>query len=391
MSLRGTNQELGRPFNRRIVLELIRRHGQLARNEIANRTGLTVQTISNIVRELEDDGYLISARLKPKGRGLPPSNLSINPDGGHAFGIQITPLGIEVALVNLGGNIVAATREPVENPSPKLAFAVIAKLVNSIRNQHAWARLLGAGLAMPGPFGVESMSFIGPTTLTGWQDVDVRHEVEKATGLHTFIEIDMAAAALGEQLYGHGIGLSDYYYMFFGFGLGGTMVHDGEAVRGNWGNAGEFGHLTVVTDGELCACGNKGCLERYVSLEAFRRRNLSETTWVDEITPIFASAIRMIENLYDPQSIVLGGLAPRSLLQRLAGLESKLGNSIASRRDRIEPRLMVASLSEDSVLRGAAALAVRGALAPHEGRMFKDSKTQTPLKGIAREPATLGS
>ena len=72
MSLRGTNQELGRPFNRRIVLELIRRHGQLARNEIASCTGLTVQTISNIVRELEDDGYLISARLKPKGRGLPP-------------------------------------------------------------------------------------------------------------------------------------------------------------------------------------------------------------------------------------------------------------------------------------------------------------------------------
>jgi predicted NBD/HSP70 family sugar kinase len=375
MSLRGTNQELGRPFNRRIVLELIRRQGQLARNEIASRTGLTVQTISNIVRELEDDGYLISARLKPKGRGLPPSTLSVNPDGGHAFGIQITPIGIEVALINLGGTIVEAARQPVDNPSPKRAFAIIAKLVSDIHKQHSSARLLGAGLAMPGPFGVESMSFVGPTTLTGWQDVDVRRKVENATDLPAFIEIDMAAAALGEQLYGHGIGLSDYYYMFFGFGLGGTMVHDGEAVRGNWGNAGEFGHLTIVTDGELCACGNKGCLERYVSLEAFGRRNLSEAAWVNEITPIFATAIRMIENLYDPQTIVLGGLAPRSLLQRLAGLESKLGNSIASRRDRIEPRLMVASLSEDSVLRGAAALAVRGALAPHKGRMFKEAKT----------------
>lgn len=391
MSLLGTNQELGRPFNRRIVLELIRRNGALARNDIARRTGLTVQTISNIVRELEDDGYLISSRLKPSGRGVPPTKLSINPDGGHAFGIQITPLGIEVALVNLGGTIVDATRETVENAAPQRAFGIISRLVRRLRGQHPAARLLGAGLAMPGPFGVESMSFIGPTTLTGWQDVALARELAAATGLPAFVEADMAAAALGEQLYGHGNRLSDYYYLFFGYGLGGTMVHDGEAVRGNWGNAGEIGHITVRPEGELCACGNRGCLEHYVSLEAFGRRQLSEAAWVEEIAPLFVCAIRMVENLYDPQTVVLGGLAPRSLRARLAGLADHLGNSIAARRDRDVPRLMVASLDEDAVLRGAAALAVRGALAPHEGRMFKDQDKQSAWKGVGHESAVAGS
>lgn len=391
MALRGTNQETGRPFNRRIVLELIRLHGPVARNEIADRVGLTVQTVSNIVRELEEDGFLISVRNKPKGRGVPPSKLSINPDGGHAFGIQITPRGIEVALVKLDGSIVAVTRQAAENVSPRRAFAIIEKLVSELKRQHPANRLLGAGLAMPGPFGVESMSFIGPTTLTGWHDVNIRERLEEATGLPCFIESDMAAAALGEQLYGLGPSLSDYYYLFFGIGLGGTMVHDGEAVRGNWGNAGEIGHLTVIPGGELCACGNKGCLERYVSLEAFGRRGLPEAAWTAEITPIFAQAIRVIENMYDPQSVVLGGLAPRSLLTRLATTADRLGNSIAARRDRTMPRLMVAGLGEDSVLRGAAALAVRGALAPHEGRMFMQQDEDSDVKGVVHEPATFGS
>lgn len=391
MSLRGTNQEVGRPFNRRIVLELIRLHGPIARNEIADRTGLTVQTISNIVRELEEDGFLLSTRLKPTGRGLPPSALKINPDSGHAFGIQITPLLIEVALVNLGGTIVATAREEIENPSPPHAFAIIARLVEQLKARFPNVRLLGAGLAMPGPFGVDSMSFIGPTTLAGWQDVNILQHLEKATGLPSFIAIDMATAALGEQLYGLGTCLSDYYYLYFGLGLGGTMVHDGETVRGNWGNAGEIGHLTVLPEGELCPCGNRGCLERYVSIEAFSRRGLSEEDWVRDIRPLFSRAIRMIENMYDPETVVLGGLAPRSLLTRLAETAGELGNSIAARHDRKVPRLMVATLGGDTVLRGAAALAVRGALAPREGRMFKHPEPHDQWKGAPDGPAAVGA
>ncbi len=391
MVLRGTNQEMGRPYNRRIVLELIRLQGPIARNDIADLIGLTVQTVSSIVRELEEDGLLISSRLKPTGRGVPPSKLTVNPDGGRAFGIQITPLGIEVALVNLGGRIVAAIHESVHNVSAKQAFSIIRKLVKMLQAQEPGSRLLGVGLAMPGPFGVESMSFIGPTTLSGWQNVNIHKQLEDATGLPAFLEIDMAAAALGEQLYGHGINLSDYYYLFFGFGLGGTMVHGGEAVRGAWGNAGEIGHLTVLPGGELCTCGNRGCLERYVSLEALRRHNIPEAKWVAEIAPIFAQAIRMIENMYDPQSVVLGGLAPPSLLARLAAMAGELGNSVAARKDRTVPRLMVASLGEDSVVRGAAALAVRGALAPRDGKMFKPLSGKMTSKGVAHGTATLGA
>jgi len=374
MTLRGTNQESGRPFNRRIVLESIRLNGPTTRGEIAERVGLTVQTVSTIVRELEDQGYILSVREKPKGRGIPPSALTINPEGGHAVGIHLTPLGIDAALVNLRGDVVESRHRNAPNAMPDEAFALIGEMVTELKASYKHGRLLGAGIALPGPFDVESMSFVGPTTMAGWKNTDIRQRLADATGLPVFMENDMAAAALGEQLYGLGQQLANYYYLFFSVGLGGVMMHDGSVLRGAWGNAGEIGHIPIVLDGEACPCGNRGCLERYLSLDAFNRRGLSETEWVAEVAPIFRNAVRAIENLFDPETVVLGGLAPPALIEQLATLGDGLTNSIAARANRSHPRLMVASDCQHSALRGAAALAVFGALSPRFGQMFETSE-----------------
>ncbi|MBO9100884.1 MULTISPECIES: ROK family transcriptional regulator [Rhizobium] len=378
MALRGTNQESGRPYNRRIVLESIRLLGPTTRGDIATRVGLTVQTVSTIVRELEEQGLILSVKEEPRGRGIPPSTLTINPDGGLSIGIHITPLFIEAALVNLLGDVVDSRHRVALNPIPDDAFALIEEMISELKAGLRGGRLLGAGLALPGPFDVESMSFVGSTTMIGWKNVDIRQRLADATGLPAFFENDMAAAALGEQLYGLGQQLSDYYYLFFSVGLGGAMMHDGLVMRGAWGNAGEIGHMPAVPDGEPCPCGNRGCLERYLSLDAFNRRGLSEADWVREIAPIFRNTIRTIENLFDPETVVIGGLAPQPLIDELASLVDGLNSSVSDRSDRAHPRVMVASDCQHSALRGAAALAVFGALSPRFGQMFETSE-----KGIA--------
>ncbi|TIL74780.1 MAG: ROK family transcriptional regulator [Mesorhizobium sp.] len=370
MALRGTNQEFGRPYNRRIVLESIRLHGPIARGDIAKRVGLTVQTVSTIVRELEEHGYVLSMREEPRGRGLPPATLRINPEGGYAVGIHVTPLGINAALINLSGDVIESAYREAANATPDHAFDLIGAMVLELTGLRPGGRVLGIGMALPGPFGVESMSFIGPTTMTGWKDVALRERLEASTGLPAFFETDMAAAAMGERLYGLGTGYSEYYYLYFGVGLGGVMVHDGSALRGAWGNAGEIGHIPVVPGGEPCPCGNRGCLERYLSLEALRRRNISDADWVDEVGPIFCNAITIVENLFDPETIILGGLASTDLLERLAGSVARLPNSISARNDRTAPRVTVARGGQHAVLRGAAALAVSGVLSPRFGQIF---------------------
>src|SRR3954471_2115486 len=186
MALRGTNQEFGRPYNRRIVLESIRRHGPIARGDIARHVGLTVQTVSTIVRELEEQGYILSLREEPKGRGLPPATLRINPEGGYAVGIHLTPLGIDAALINLSGDVVESTHRDAANVSPDDAFELIGALVPELTSLRPNGRVLGIGMALPGPFGVEAMSFVGPTTMAGWKDVPLRERLVEATGLPAF-------------------------------------------------------------------------------------------------------------------------------------------------------------------------------------------------------------
>jgi predicted NBD/HSP70 family sugar kinase len=387
MALRGTNQEFGRPYNRRIVLESIRLHGPIARGDIARRVGLTVQTVSTIVRELEEHGYILSLREEPKGRGLPPATLRINPEGGYAVGIHVTPMGVNAALINLSGDVIESMHREAANATPDHAFDLIGAMVLELTKLRPGGRVLGIGMALPGPFGVESMSFVGPTTMAGWQDVALRERLAATTGLPAFFETDMAAAAMGERLYGLGAEFSEYYYLYFGVGLGGVMVHDGTVLRGAWGNAGEIGHIPAVQDGEPCPCGNRGCLERYLSLEALRRRNIGDADWVAEVAPIFRNAIAIIENLFDPEIVILGGLAPTDLLERLAGSAAALRNSVSARSDRATPRVVVARGGQHAVLRGAAAVAVSGVLSPRFGQIFTAERERgrdlLKSKGIA--------
>jgi predicted NBD/HSP70 family sugar kinase len=370
MSLKGTNQEFGRPYNRRIVLETIRQHGPIERAGIAQKVGLTVQTVANIIRELEELGLVTGERTLRKSRGSPPTSLTINPQGAYAIGVNVTPRGIEAALVDLAGSIVAAKRIDLSPPAPEESFRIIGKLVDGFRAKTGGRMVLGIGLAMPGPFDVESMSFVGPTTLESWRGVAVAQRLSERTGLAAFVETDMVSAALGESLHGMGRNVRAFYYLYFGVGLGGSMVKDGVPLRGFYGNAGEIGHVPMVPNGQPCSCGNTGCLERYVSLEAYQRRApvIGHAAWIAEAAPLLRNAIVTIENLFDPETVVIGGIMDDALLSELTAAIEPLPTSVADRKDRSAPRIMRSASGQDAVLRGAASLAFSGVLSPRLGR-----------------------
>ena len=375
MALRGTNQESGRPYNRRIVLETIRLHGPIARGEIARKVGLTVQTVSTIIRELELQDFIIGAREEPKGRGYPATALTLNPEGGFAIGANVSPIGIDVALINLAGDIIGQQGRDIVNPDPDLAFAEIARLSMELRTLRPKGRMLGLGMAMPGPFDVEAMSFVGPTTLQGWKDVPIAEGLFAATGLPAIVGGDVASAALSERLYGAGRNLHEFYYLYLGVGTGGRLVHEGQVLQGARGNAGEIGHVPFIPDGEPCpSCGNRGCLERYLSLEAFDRRSkiVGEDGWIAEAAPLLRTAITTIENLFDPETIIFGGLAPEGVMQKLARAAEPLLPSVSERRDRSVPRFTLSITGKAALLRGAAALAFSSVMAPRIGSSGDD-------------------
>lgn len=402
--LKGTNQEQGRPYNRRIVLETVRLHGPISRADIARIVALSPQTISNIIRDFEDLGLLTARRETPKRPGQPAIELAIDPDGGFAIGLLLLHDHLDGVLLDLTGRVREQARQPLAASTPDLALPAMAAMVKRLGRAAGRGRVLGVGLAMPGPFEVESMSFIGPTTLPGWTGVPIAGRLRTLTGLPAFVGGDAPAAALSESMFGLGRSLRDFFYIHFGLGLGGGLVVDGQVHQGAWGNAGELGHMPIVPGGRPCSCGNQGCLETYVSLHALTAA-LAEAGpapalhapdaaahpavagWIETAAPPLRRAICGIENLLDPGSIVLGGMLPEPILRRLVERLDPLLPSVSRRSDRTTPRIAISALGSDNALVGAAVLAISGLLSPRSGILFAEDEPAAAPTQAHREPA----
>src|SRR5262245_16561069 len=156
MVTRGTNQQSSAPYNRRIVLDVIRRHGSLSRKEIVERVALSPQTVANITSDLESVGLVVARRLKvQKSRGQPPIVFELNPNGGTSIGITIEPGRVRAALVNLVGHVIRKQDAEVDTHDRR---ATLSLMVSAVEDLAAIAssteRLHGIGVALPGPFAV---------------------------------------------------------------------------------------------------------------------------------------------------------------------------------------------------------------------------------------------
>jgi predicted NBD/HSP70 family sugar kinase len=380
-AIAGTNLEQAKSHNRRVVIEAVRINGGLSRAAIARLTALSSQTVSNIVEELEA-AELLRPEAPPKGaRGQPAVPYSINPDGGYSIGLQLDHQLAVGVVSDLSGKVRARTQRAVDRPMPELAMPMLAGIADELSRAFNFdrTRLLGIGMAMPGPFGVEGMTSVGPTALPGWQDFPVAEELQRLTGMPVTVENDATAAAIGERLYGVARGLNSFVYLFIGTGLGAGLFLDGHLYKGSRHNAGEIGHMIVDPGGPVCGCGKRGCLERYVSLRAayesldlpdpdhaspemleelLERGDIRVEAWIADAVAPLRQAINVLELALDPESVVLGGFMPLPLIEAIARRLAPLHLSVSAASERTVPRVMVGAAGRDTSVLGAAALPI---------------------------------
>jgi predicted NBD/HSP70 family sugar kinase len=241
------------------------------------------------------------------------------------------------------------------------------------------ARLLGIGMAMPGPFDVEGLTSVGPTALPGWQDFPLAVELQRLTGISVTVENDATAAAIGERLYGVARHLASFVYLFIGTGLGAGLFLDGHLYKGSRHNAGEIGHMIVKPGGLACGCGKRGCLERYVSLRAayesldlpdpdhaspqllenlLARGDARVEAWIEAAIEPLRQAINVLELAIDPETVVLGGFMPLAIIERIAEKLDPLLLSVSTASERTVPRVVVGAAGKDTSVLGAAALPI---------------------------------
>ena len=384
----GSNPERNRAHNRRVVLEVIRLHGHLGRTEIARRAQLTAQAVANIVEELLDEGLLVELGRLRSGRGQPPIQFAVNPDGPLTAGIEIAADHMVTVLVDLAGGVRAQSISPLKDTGPEVVPDIVA---GEVKRLHATlgakpARLLGIGVVMPGPFEIEGMSSVGPATLPGWTGVDPVRLIARATGEQVIVENDATAAAVGERLYGAARQMRNFCYLYFGAGLGLGIIQDGRPLRGAFGNAGEIGHAGVVPRKGRAIYGPAGALERFVSVYALRERlamtgiyaagvddiqklhdegNATLAEWIELAADYLAPTVALVENIFDPEAVVFGGGLPDSVFDAVIAALEPLPISVATRQQRTAPRVLRGQTGQLTAALGAAALPLLDTVSPH--------------------------
>jgi len=246
---RGANLPSIGGFNRTVVLDAVRRSPDgLSRVELAARTGLSAQTVSNVTRFLIDAGMIVESGTVVSGRGKPRTILRLEPGSRYAVGVHVDPAVVTYVLLDLAGTVVAAstTSTPTAD-DPSQVVRTIASAVDGLVADAGVAvdSVLGVGIASPGPIDVEAGIVVDPPFLPRWRDVPLRDALAEATGYPVLLEKDVTAAAVGEMFLAGESSARNFAFVYFGTGFGVGLVVDHEPVRGVGSNAGDAGHIMV--------------------------------------------------------------------------------------------------------------------------------------------------
>jgi len=245
---RGGNQSGLRDQNARLVLSFIRRHGEMPSAEIARRSGLSAQTVSNIIRALEADNLLKRGKAVKGKVGKPSVPMTLNPMGVLSLGLNIGGRSAELTLIDFKGAQIDARSTayayPVINDVLGFLDSSIEALFKDAPNRRAL--LSGIGISQPNRIWEWLEAVNAPAdAMREWTSFDIGAAITERTGLETFLENDATAACISELLLGRGNEFTDFAYIFLGAFVGGGLVLNGNIVSGRSKNGTALGPLPV--------------------------------------------------------------------------------------------------------------------------------------------------
>jgi predicted NBD/HSP70 family sugar kinase len=371
-----------RQVNSQLVMDAIVRRGPISRAALAHDLGLSKPTVSAIVRELEDAGWIHEAGAErgPVGRTAVLYRLSA--DAGHVAGVDLGGTKIRAAIAAFDGGVIAEGLRQTDDRGGDHVVAQIADLVRELAAEAGvdWTTLRTVAVGSPGvAHPVTGVMELAPNIRT-FGDVPLRHRLSEALGVPVELENDVNMAALGEQWQGLGRGVDDFAFLALGTGIGMGIVVDGELRRGARGAAGEISYLPLGADPLDPATHLHGALEeaasgvalvrRYAELagqgDADRRRapevfaaaaagDTAALTAIDELARTVALATAAVAAVVDPALVVLGG-GIGSQPELLDGVRRWLARIMG-----VPVRVEISVLGDRASLVGATGVALRAA------------------------------
>lgn len=384
--LRGVaSSETARAINRDVLLHTIHRRQPVSRADLARLTGLQPSTVSVIIGELIEEGWVLPGSLGRLPRGRRPTFVTLN-DRHVILAIDLRPDKANLAVVDINGKILSRNTVPILAPKGSLdqakkAIAKVAAAARSLRSGIRDRIFEGVGVSISGRVAQRTHEMLFSPNAP-WAQIDLYRELSSV--LHTPLEMENAANAclFGERWFGSFGDTANMIAISVAEGIGSGLLVDGKILRGRDDLAGEFGHMPFDESGPICGCGNTGCWETLASNRAGLRyykdlvpnsQLASFQELLDRASGGEIQALRAIDKMAGALArglaIINAGLAPEVIL--IAGdctalwsricpiLESHLiGKSFTART----PRVVAAMEGDTARLRGAAALVLHKVL-----------------------------
>jgi predicted NBD/HSP70 family sugar kinase len=305
----GTPSELGL-HNRQRVVDAIRRANGLSRADVSRLSGLSRGAVTVIVQPLVQQGLLVehvepseagggerndspgpslgaASDAAPAGAARTSSgartagrrgvHLRLNRSYATAVGLEVADARVEAIVLDLLGGVRARSSVPfASDGAPDAILSAMAEAAHGVIRQSGVApeSVRGAGVALPGRLDRDRQVSLMIPGLTHWRNVPVVAELRRSLGLPVLLDWRAHTATLAEQWYGAGRECDDFLYVNVGDGMGMGIVLGGQLIRGATSMAGMLAHVQTPGEsgGELCICGNEGCLQTRVAVPALLHR-----------------------------------------------------------------------------------------------------------------------
>jgi glucokinase-like ROK family protein len=352
-ALQGSNINLVKHHNLRVVLQSLLYEPDLSRVQLAQRTHLSNTTITNLISQLIEQGIVSeidnddheTGKLRSVGR--PRTRIHLEPDARYVVGVHIGVGVFRVAVTNLLDEMVVNCMDQfdIHASSSQVMEQMVAAIEATLEDsQVERSKILGVGIGASGLVEVATgINLLAPNL--NWHDVPLRNYFQDRLHLPVFVDNNVRAMAMGEAYFGVGRGVDSLAFVYGRVGVGAGLILRGQPFRGSISGAGEIGHNVMLLEGgEPCRCGNSGCLETLVSEPALLRQAdkiaerhpngilaqaLQERQDLIPIERVFAAARQgdeevhqMLEerayylgvalaglvNLFNPEMILLGGI-----------------------------------------------------------------------------------
>ncbi|MBW8907932.1 MAG: ROK family transcriptional regulator [Mesorhizobium sp.] len=334
---RGTNQSGMRDHNERLVLSLVRQHGSLAKSDIARMTGLSAQTVSVIMRELEEDKLLVRQAPMRGKIGQPSIPMALNPEGAFFIGLKIGRRSAELVLIDFLGNVRAMLQNSYRYPAPRETVEFVTEGIKTMRAELTQAqdkRIAGLGIAMPFELWNWADTAGAPRDIMDeWRHRDIRANIQAQCDFPVYLQNDATSACGAELVFGRAGGARDFVYFYIGAFAGGGIVLNGRLYSGPNGNAGALGSMPVPgPDGkpaQLIDVASIAMLEKALSAKGIDGSYLwtSPQEWGEigaELDDWIASAARALAyaivaacSVIDFEAAVIDGWMPLTVRRRL--------------------------------------------------------------------------